>query len=144
MPIYRLDVHYNFRSALEHNGFMVDREFTTFKSSANSPGILVFRNTRQINNIRERLGRNLFGWIGLLQDSDVFRYTDRKLGKQVSATKLHIANDGDVIEAVLWPDMKDKYSKAIKENKLIFVIGTIKESREPGKWSMSIQELKVL
>jgi DNA polymerase III alpha subunit len=144
LPIYRLDVHHNFKSALEHFGMMIDSGATTYKAMANSPSTLVFRNTRQIEAMTEHLGRNIFGWAGLLQESDAFRYTDRRENRQVSALKLYIANDGDVLEAILWPDLKEKYAKAIKDNKIIIVFGTIKASREPGKWSMSIQELRTI
>ena len=144
MPIYRLDVHNNFRSALEHFGMIVDKDYTTYMPSTDSPRILIFKNTKQIEKIKDRLGKNIFGWVGLVQDSEVFRYTDRKSGKQVAAVKLYIANDGDVIESILWPDMKDRYLSVIKKDRLIFVSGTVKESREPGKWSISIQDLKVL
>jgi len=144
MPIYRLDVHKNFQTALEHHGMIIDKDYTTYMPSAGSPRILIFKNTKQIEKIKDRLGKNTFGWVGLVQDSEVFRYTDRKSGKQVAAMKLFIANDGDVIEAILWPDTKDRYLSLIKKDRLIFVSGTVKESREPGKWSISIQDLSVL
>ena len=81
------------------------------------------------------------GWAGLLQKSEEFSYIDKRTKKQVTALKIYISNDGDSLECLLWPDLYGQKGK-IRESAIIFCIGKLKPSKEPGKWTMSVQNIK--
>jgi len=139
LPIYKLNVHEDFKHLLQRKGIVYDENRATFRQQYKS--VVVFRNTQEI----EAAQPSSFGipgvFAGFLQGAEPFQYADKKQeGKKVTALKLQIANDGDSIEAVMWPDLYEKMG-APKEDRIIFVIGTIKEAREPGRWSMSISQI---
>lgn len=139
MPIYKLDVHDHFQELLRASGFMIAPDRTTYRTP-NGISIHVLRNVQEIERNKAHLARNPACWIGLLQEVDTFRYKDKKTGKMVTALKMQIANDGDVIEAIVWPNLYEQIGKP-KENKLVAVFGNIRESREPGKWSLTVDKM---
>lgn len=148
LPIYRLDVHEHFKKVLEQNHFLYgspsNPRTVTYRKDAREKTLLVLRTQDDVDYLYDSVLKNnpryKVGWVGLLQRSEEFTYKDKKTNKQVTALKSYIANDGCSLECILWPNLFEQ--KGItKESAIIFCKGTIKKSREPGKWSMSVSEI---
>lgn len=138
LPIYRLNVHEDFQSLLMNKGILYDPKKATFHQGAQS--VDVFQSVSDIEARRPGDKGVLGVWVGFLQDAEPFQYTDRKTRGKVTALKMNVTNNGDAVECILWPDLYAKVGPP-KEDRIIFVIGTIKPAREPGKWSMSVAQL---
>ena len=135
LPIYRMDVHDHFKTLFEKNYFIYDH---TGRITTRVAGETV----RVLRSIRDipKLDTMTVVWVGLLQSCDEFRYKDKKTSKQVTALKCQIVNDGDGLECILWPQYYQT-AGAPKETKIILAKGILKESREPGKWTMYVQAM---
>jgi DNA polymerase-3 subunit alpha len=144
LPIYRVDVHDHFASTMNKNGVVYGGAGPTM--SFNNPGrtIPVFTTTARVAAAVADCDswKGVEGaWAGFVQGSETFQYTDKKSGQKVTACKLQVTNNGEAVEVVIWPDL---YSQ-IKEpspDKILIAAGSFKESREPGKWSLSANWLK--
>jgi DNA polymerase III alpha subunit len=132
LPIYRLDVHEHFRENLKRWNLLYDDQGIV-TAVVNKETIRVLRNTKDL----QKLENSNVAWVGLMQSAEEFRYKDKRTGQQVTALKFYIINDGDTMECVLWPNLYTQWG-APKDNKLIFVKGILRESREPGKWSLHV------
>ena len=144
LPLYRLDVHEKFSTHLSQTvGTIQDRSglITIRSKEFDNKAITVFRNAKQIASASEGFSSITGAWAGLIQSHSTFSYTDKKTRKKVTALKMFIANDGDVIECVVWPDLYQILG-APPEGKILTLIGKIKESKEPGKWEMSTTVVK--
>lgn len=135
LPIYRLDVHDHFRKMLEHHHFLYDGSGLV-SVRFNRQTVRVIRNAREI----ETLKNYDVGWVGLLRSTEEFRYKDKKTNQQVTALKCQIVNDGDSLECILWPNLYQELGPPPAQ-KIIFAKGILRESREPGKWSLFVQAL---
>jgi DNA polymerase-3 subunit alpha len=135
LPIYRMDVHDYFKDLLMKKYFLYD-DTGRISGRINNETIRVIRNLRQIPTLKTPQ----VGWVGLVQKHEEFRYKDKKTNQQVTALRCQIVNDGDSLECILWPDLYAKIG-APKDGKIIFVKGILRESREPGKWSLSVQAI---
>jgi len=146
LPIYRLDVHDHFQKVLESNQFLYGMPGRPKQVTYNDGRMrcLVLRTQDDLAYFYDKYGQynknTEIGWAGLLQKSDEFVYKDRKSKKQVTALKMFISNDGDSLECLLWPNLYEQKGK-IRESAIIFCKGKLKPAREPGKWSMSVQEM---
>lgn len=135
LPIYRMDVTEHFKKVLEHHSFMYDSNGGISGRIGNET-VRVMRNLKQVPAIKDPT----VGWVGLMQSAEEFRYRDKKTEQQVTALKCYIVNDGDTLECILWPNVYEKIGMP-KDGKLIFVKGILKESREPGKWSLFVNSI---
>lgn len=150
LPIYKLDVHRQFRSYLMSRGLMYSPdpktliETPTLRQGTNT--LPIMRNKEDIERHFKTHGSNrefLCGFIGIVQDTNTFEYTDRKTKKKVTALKINMVNDGDSLEVVLWPDLFEAIGTP-KDEQLYIAVGTVKPAREPGKWSMSTMRFERL
>lgn len=135
LPIYRMDVHEHFKKTFQANSFIYDQN-GLITAYYNQETVRVLRNVREIPTLKNM---NV-AWVGLLQSADEFRYKDKKTNQQVTALKCQIVNDGDGLECILWPQFY-KVAGIPKDTKLILVKGILRESREPGKWTMYVQSM---
>lgn len=156
LPIYKIDVHHMFPEFLQeklhlsygknsygdpictlrHKIRVRDENFV-FDERIDTT--YVYRGLQDIN-LNHRSGTR-GGFAGLVQDFSTFQYTDKRRGCKVTALKMQIVNDGDVIEAVVWPDLYQEVGDP-KKDRIILVTGSLKESREPGKWEMSVSAVQ--
>jgi DNA polymerase-3 subunit alpha len=137
LPVHKVDVHKDFKSYLPK--FLYGDDGTvTYRLNNDLYTILV--NEAQL--VKEAGGRKELtaGFIGLLKKYTEFSYNDKRTGQKVTALKLEVTNDGDTLEIVLWPDLYASLGVP-SEDKLIFAVGSIREAREPGKWSMSARDV---
>lgn len=141
LPIYRMDVHDNFRRFLSTRFLYGSDGLTTMRVAGGTTNVL--KNAADIKASYAHSPKATVAYVGLINDMDEFRYNDRKSGKQVTALKVNLANDGDSIECVMWPDTYEILGKP-KANRIILVTGQLKPSREPGKWSIFVQNLEHL
>lgn len=137
LPIYKMDVHSRFSSLFRNSGVLYDDSgvATAFDSSSG-------KNVRVIKTAQEGsefIGK-IVGWIGYVTDVSEFQYQDKRQKTRVTACKLQVVNDGESIECVLWPDQYAKLK--VRPNRLVFAKGIIRESREPGKFSLSVSGIK--
>lgn len=148
LPIYRLDIYTSFQKLMEGHKFMFGPApgVVTYSDGQMKPAILKnFSNVAHFYEAAKMRGRADYpaGWAGLVQSSEEFSYEDKKTKKKVTALKIYLTNDGDTMECVLWPRQYEQ-KRTIKENTILFCVGPVKPSREPGKWSMSVNVLKEL
>lgn len=147
LPIYRLDVHDYFKKVLENNQFLYGMPGRPKQVTYNDGRMrcLVLRTQNDLAYYYDKHGQyhkdTEIGWTGLLQKAEEFVYKDRRTKKQVTALKMFISNDGDSLECLLWPNLYEQKGK-IRESAIIFCKGKLKPAREPGKWSMSVQEMR--
>lgn len=141
LPIYRSDLHRDFKEMLRNKlGILYGEKETTVRDPGESNHPIPVYHTLQ--DIRENCDSGSIGaFLGVIQSEDIFSFTDRRSNKKVNALKLQVSNDGESIEAVVWPDQLEKFGPP-GEAKVVLVIGRIKESREPGKWEMSTSYLQ--
>ncbi len=142
MPIYRMNVHKQFQQllSLKSNLLYGEKEITVFDPTLGGD-VRVYPTIEELSEDARGYKGVRCAWAGLIQGSDTFQYTDKKTNKRVTALKLQIANDGEALEAILWPDLYVKLGNP-KTNRIVIVFGFVKEAREPGKWSMSVQRLE--
>lgn len=139
LPIYRLNVHEKFQKLLESKGIMYQEDFATYRAGTYSmPAFRTIDEVREGTRFNERNDKYI--WVGIVSSMDTFQYTDKKTKKKVTALKVFIANADDQIEAIMWPDVFERL-KEPDVSKILMVMGNIKESRDPGKYSMTIDEL---
>jgi DNA-directed DNA polymerase III PolC len=147
LPIYRLDVHSHFKAVLERNKFLYGMPGQPKQVTYNDGRVkcLVLRTQDDLVYYYDKYGRynpnREVGWVGLVQKCEEFVYKDKRTKQQVTALKLYLANDGDSLECLLWPSLYGQKGK-IRESAIIFCKGKLKPSRESGKWSMSVQDIK--
>ena len=139
LPIYKADVHDYFKNVMAKKGIIYDENgLATLR--VNNTALTVFKSIAEIEGVYVPKSGILGVWAGFLQSTSPFSYKDKKTGETVTALKLYISNDGDTIECVLWPNLYAEV-KEPDANRIIFVVGTIKEAFEPGKWSMSVAQI---
>jgi len=142
LPIYRFDTQKTFSKYLCNFGFMLDENgimtYTKFMSS-----ILVAKNVQHLQDIYKAQSGSTIGFLGLVKEAEEFTYMDKKNvpHKQATALKIQIANDGTDLECVMWPNVYKKFGKP-NFSKIAFVTGKVKESREPGKYSLFVDDFK--
>ncbi len=135
LPIYRMDVHEVFKKTLEQKSFLYDsRGVVTCRVGGETTTVL--RNIKCIPNLKS----DNVAWAGLIKSAEEFRFKDKKTGKQVTALKCQVVNDGDSLECVFWPQLYSKHGMP-KNTKIFIAKGILRESREPGKFSLYVQAM---
>lgn len=137
LPIYRINVHEDFKDLLAAKGVLYDEHKATLRVQGSA--IRVYKNVPELTGNIDGQKGTIGVFAGMIQESDTFQFS--KDGSKVTALKMTITNDGDSIEAVLWPEQYAELG-APKTDRIVFVIGKIKEARDPGKWSMSVNQLR--
>lgn len=139
LPIYRLNVHEMFPQIMNNLGIQYDSKRATIYDGYSH--IQVFRSQKELEKIVDPSRGTKGAWVGLLKEAESFQYTDKKSHERVTALKMQIQNDGDCLECILWPDAYKSLGEP-DPNRIILITGTIKESREPGKFSVSVSRLR--
>ena len=136
LPIYRLNVHEYFQSSLTKGaGVIYGVSESTIRDGHES--VTMFKTVEEIKQ-KKFNGKGAFA--GLVQSQTTFQYTDKKSGEKVTANKIQLTNDGESIEAVIWPDLYTSIGNA-PEDKMVVALGKVREGREPGKYEMSVSRL---
>lgn len=138
LPIYRFEAQESFAKYLATQGFLLDHHGNMTYAAGRS-SIFVAKNISVLQHVFTTTKIKNVGYLGLIKDMEEFTYVDKKTKKQVTACKVFIANDGTDIECVLWPTLYTRVGKP-KMTKLAFAIGQIRESREPGKLTISVED----
>ena len=139
LPIYRLNVHEKFQSMMENRGIMYSEERATYRAGYSS--LPVFRNVAEVKKgIRFSERDDKYIWAGTITSTETFQYQDKKTKKKVTALKVYVANGDDVLECILWPNIYE-IIKDPDPSKILLCMGGIRESREAGKYSMSVDEI---
>jgi DNA polymerase-3 subunit alpha len=134
LPIYRIDVHEHFNEYLQKSGVLYDNSGKATVYCQSVVGIL--RNNSEIESHVSCRPNFPAAFIGLVQDFREFQYKDKKTGERVTACSVQVTNDGDSLECVLWPNIYQSDLPKGEPTGLVMVKGKLKESREPGKWSL--------
>jgi|GEM_PF-3564137 len=148
LPIYRIDVYDSFQKLFEQHQFMFGPKpgVVTYRDEKIGSPVVV-RNIYKVETLykfSQENGRKFqAGWAGLVQKIEEFEYRDKKTKKNVKALKIYLTNDGDTVECVLWPRLYEQ-KRTIKENTILFCVGSVQPAREPGKWSMNVDVIKEL
>ena len=139
LPIYRLNVHEKFQRLMESKGIMYQEDRATFRMGSHS--MPAFRTAEEIKNgTRFSTKEDKYIWTGIITSTETFQYTDKKTKKKVTALKVYISNANDTVECIMWPNVYERL-KDPDTKRITMVMGNIRESREPGKYSLSIDEL---
>jgi hypothetical protein len=120
-------------------GIIYQEEIATFRIKEGN-SMLVFRNSDEIRRGITGKREDKCIWVGILTSSETFQYTDKKTKKKVTALKMYLSNASDTVEAVMWPNTYEKL-KDPDPTKIVMAMGNMSESREPGKYSLSIDEI---
>lgn len=135
MPIYRTDVHDRFRETLQKKRFLYDASGKVTLWNQEDGTVRVLRRMQDIQSFVAQSNIPRCGWVGLVQKAEEFKYKDKKTNQQVTALKMQVTNDGDALECIMWPNTYEAIGMP-ETNKIIYVKGIMKESREPGKWTL--------
>jgi DNA polymerase-3 subunit alpha len=181
LPIYRLNVVDRFRSILQKQLLIGHDGGATYSGPLVGRSIPVVTRVSQAEEHYQEFGASReappVAWVGIVKSRDPFEYQDKKTKKKVQALRTIVANDGDEIECILWPDLYEKFrrietirqegktvSEVLREDfegnkglkwltdstgkelkcSLALFAGVVKPSRDPGKWSMSVTEVRDL
>jgi DNA polymerase-3 subunit alpha len=75
--------------------------------------------------------------VGIIQDSKMFYFNDRRTGQKKGALRVYLENDGRTIETVLWsPDKLGARKKDFQKGNLIAVFGPLKYNKFKGEVGM--------
>jgi DNA polymerase-3 subunit alpha len=142
LPIYRSDVHTVCKDKLEK--FFIYGPDSIYRPEGGMK-VPVLRDSAEVRTHVKSGGRErqYAIWCGYLSDTKTFSYTDKKTGESVTAFKMNVVNNGDSIECVMWPNVYQELGAPI-ENGLVVVLGNFKESREPGKYSLFVNDYQEL
>jgi DNA polymerase III alpha subunit len=154
LPIYRMDVHCDFKDLLSrHITYGINEDTLSIGTTRGSPSRdgssclaeVHFDTNAILARYQDGLGRTEVAWAGILDEKSEFRYVDKKTQKQVSALRMKVVNSGDAVECILWPDMrrqmKEKGMSEPEGSKILICIGSPKPSRVPGQWTISVNRL---
>ena len=137
LPIYRMNVHQKYKQALATNaGILNGDSGITYRFGRDS--LKVYETVKEM---RESKANGMGVFAGIVQSKDTFQYMDKKTRTKVTAMKLQVNNDGESVEAVIWPDMLQVIGE-VPEDKIVVVIGKVRESRDPGKYEISVNDIK--
>ena len=139
LPIYRLDVHRACRATLER--YIVYRPTGSAFRPDQSGNIPVLMDNQAVGSYfkqKDKPHKSAI-WCGLLESAEPFSYEDKKTGERVTALKMQVTNNGDSVECILWPDTFKQLGSPI-ERGLLMVLGNIRQAREPGRYSLFVQD----
>jgi DNA polymerase-3 subunit alpha len=179
LSMYRVDALERFRPLLE-NMLLYSDNCVTYTGTSGR-GIRVLHNVAEVEAHYNEHGADRkaapAAWVGLVRKRDPWDYKDKKTKKTVTAMKIGVAQDGDELECIVWPNILERFRKvealresgktvfqAIQEDpagnndlkgletmtgretksdgcRLLLCVGVVKPSREPGKWSMGVNEV---
>lgn len=154
LPIYRMDVHCDFKDLLsKHITYGINEETLSIGTARSAPSregnesiAEVHFDTNAISaRYKEGLGKTEIAWAGVLDEKSEFRYIDKKTQKQVSALRLKVVNSGDTVECILWPSMRENMKKRgtaePEGSRILICIGNARPSMIPGQWSISVNKI---
>ena len=138
LPIYRLNVHDKFQRLLEQKGIMYQDDTANLRMGMVSMPALI-----NMTDIKRRVTghkEDRYIWTGVVNSSETFQYTDKKTKKKVTALKTFVSNADDSLECIMWPNTYE-ILKDPDTTKIIMFMGNIRESREQGKYTMTVEEM---
>jgi DNA polymerase III subunit alpha len=153
LPIYRNDVHDNFRELLAKYIVHHDGGTDTYRTKDKfdrTQLLPVLRQGKDILSFYEKNKHDRYKeavWVGLLESKENLDFNDKKQdgSPKVRALKMKVVNQGDAVECILWPNALEIMQKMGRPTpdgkKILLCAGPIKPSRQPGMWSMSVNKL---
>jgi DNA polymerase-3 subunit alpha len=113
LSIYRVNILERFRPLLQ-KFLLISGDNATY-SGVVGRSIPVLTQVSQVEEhfLRHGVGINalLVAWVGIVKEREVFEYTDKKTKQKVKAVRVIVANDGDELECLIWPDMYQKLQR---------------------------------